>query len=102
MVWNHEVEAERLLLGFRCFWSASKTCVSDTCSRESGRPAVGASSRAKTSVVIASLSEKGVSPIEHRRGDDGCQQLSEALPKMEKLEELTLDLNVNSIGPGAQ
>ena len=43
-----------------------------------------------------------LSPIEHRRGDDGCQQLSEALAKMETLEELTLDLGSNSIGPGAQ
>ena len=43
-----------------------------------------------------------LSPLEHRRGADGCQQLSEALAKMEKLEELTLNLNFNSVGPGAQ
>ena len=102
MVWNHEVEAERLLLGFRCFWSASKTCVSDTCSRESGRPAVGASSRAKTSVVIALVVSETSPPSERRRGDDGCEQLSEALTKMEKLEELELYLGSNSVGPGAQ
>ena len=43
-----------------------------------------------------------LSPIEHRRGDDGCQQLSEALAKMEKLEELKLELWENNIGPVAQ
>ena len=43
-----------------------------------------------------------LSPIELPRGADGCQQLSEALTKMEKLEELTLDLSFDSIGPGAQ